>query len=88
MSSPIAKLFTDTAGSTILAPGARNVFVNGFPASLMGDIVQGHGQGEHGGPSILIGSNNVFVNNTPVARLNDVATCGHTVITSSNVFAG
>ena len=88
MSSPIAKLYTDTAGSTILSPGATNVFVNNSPVALMGDKAQGHGQGAHAGPSILTGSNNVFVNNKQVARLNDVSTCGHTVITSSNVTAG
>ena len=88
MSMSIARLWIDSAGGPILSPGANNVFVNGFPASLMNDLVQGHGKDEHAGPHILIGSNTVFANGMPVCRMNDPATCGHSVITSSNVFAG
>jgi len=88
MASPIARLFTDSAGGVILAPGGGNVFVNGQPISVMGDIVQGHGEHAHSAPTILTGSSTVRAGGKGVVRTVDTATCGHDVISSSNVYAG
>jgi len=88
MASPIARLWRDSAGGPILSPGANNVFANGFPVSLGGDLVQKHGKDEHSAATILTRSNKVFANNAGVCRMNDTATCGHSVISDSNVFAG
>jgi len=88
MSSPIARLYTDTAGGPIIAPGGSNVFVNGQQISVEGDIIQGHGEYEHSAPSILTGSSTVRVGGRGVTRMVDTTTCGHDIISSSNVYAG
>ena len=88
MSSAAGRMFLDNAGGIMYAWGANTVFVNGMPLSLRGALVMGHGEHAHAGPHIMIGSNTVFANNRPVCRMGDSATCGHTVISSSNVFIG
>jgi uncharacterized Zn-binding protein involved in type VI secretion len=50
----------DTAGGVITGPGCPTVYVNGFPISLRGDAVAGHGKDKHAGPTMTGGSNNVF----------------------------
>ena len=88
MSLPAARLFSDAAGGQMFAGGSSTVFVNGLPLSLMGALVWGHGENEHAAPYIMFGSNTVFANNKPVCKMNDTATCGHTIISSSNTFIG
>jgi len=55
-----ARVGKDVAGGVILGPGVPTVLVNGFPISLRGDAVAGHGQNEHAGPTMTVGSNNVL----------------------------
>ena len=50
----------DSAGGLILGPGEPTVLVNGFPISLRGDAVAGHGDSPHNAPTMTGGSNNVF----------------------------
>jgi uncharacterized Zn-binding protein involved in type VI secretion len=50
----------DKAGGVILGPGCQTVFVNGYPISLRGDSVAGHGKDAHANPTMTGGSENVF----------------------------
>jgi uncharacterized Zn-binding protein involved in type VI secretion len=50
----------DVAGGVVLGPGEPTVLVNGFPISLRGDRVAGHGDPPHSSPTMTGGSNNVF----------------------------
>ena len=91
MSLPIAKLWVSLAGDHIRGPGTRKVFANGLPISLLLDSVVGHGGQEHppSSPIIITASRGkVFADGMPVCRTTDNANCGHSVISSSNVFAG
>lgn len=55
-----ARVGLDIAGGIILGPGNPTVLVNGFPISLIGDAVAGHGDSPHNSPNMTVGSNNVF----------------------------
>lgn len=74
----------DTAGGTIAA-GSPNVITNGSPQVRIGDAVQGHGPGRHGGPVMAEGSDNVIVNGIPASRAGHKADCGHPATGSPNV---
>jgi uncharacterized Zn-binding protein involved in type VI secretion len=88
MSLGIARCFTDTAGGTILGQGNSTVYVNGLPASVLGDAVAGHGNNVHAGPTMVVASGSVFCSGIGVCRQSDSASCGHSATGSSNVFAG
>lgn len=77
----------DSAGGLIIS-GSPDVLVNGLPAARLGDGVQGHGLGEHSGPTLMTGSPNVFVNGIALCREGDSASCGHTASGSSDVTSG
>ena len=79
----------DSAGGTIIGPGVSTVLVNGFPISVLGDVVAGHGDNQHAAASMLIGGpRKVLANGMPVVRRGDPATCGDTSTGSSNVIIG
>ena len=82
----IARKDTDAAGGTDIV-GSPDVFVENKPAVRIGDAVQGHGPGTHGGPVMATGSGTVFVNGIAVCREGDVANCGHPTSGSGTVFA-
>lgn len=77
----------DVAGGKLLT-GSNNVFTNNQSQVRVGDKVEGHGKGAHGGPSMAKGSTTVFVNNKAAVRAGDKATCDHPASGSSNVFIG
>lgn len=83
----VARMGIDAAGGTILC-GSENVFINGVGAARIGDQVEGHGNGPHGGPVMAVGSSSVFVNGIPLCREGDPASCGHPATGSENVSAG
>lgn len=85
----------DSAGATIIGPGATNVFVNSKPLSLVGDKVTPHNptpptpNPHWPAPPTMVGhSSTVFANGKPVVRAGDSASCGHSANGSSNVFIG
>jgi len=84
----ISRVFTDTAGGTILGQGNSTVYVNGLPASVLADSVEGHGNGAHAGPEMVVASGSVFCSGLGVCRQGDSASCGHEATGSGNVFAG
>jgi len=84
----IARVGTDTAGGVILNGGNSTVIVNGVPAAVLGSPISGHGDSPHNGARMVTGSGSVFVQGISVCRQGDVASCGHTATSSSNVSAG
>lgn len=73
----------DSAGGTILGPGAPNWTWNGSPLSLLGDRVAGHGLPPHTAPRIATASPWMTIDGVPVTRVGSVASCGHGVTGSS-----
>lgn len=77
----------DVAGGLILGTLSPTVFINGTPATVVGDRITPHGRGKHDRPFMVTGSPNVFSNNIPMCRDGDAANCGHvTVLNSENTF--
>jgi uncharacterized Zn-binding protein involved in type VI secretion len=87
MARGATRALQDTAGGTIIG-GASTVLVNGFPISVMGDSVVGHGENQHKAASMIVGSSTVLANGLPVVRAGDPASCGHIALGSSNVLIG
>lgn len=77
----------DSAGGTIIE-GSSDVSVNGSPLVRVGDAIEGHGIGVHGGPVMAAGSSTVFVNGIAACRAGDLATCGHPASGSGDVSIG
>jgi uncharacterized Zn-binding protein involved in type VI secretion len=75
----------DVAGGLVIQ-GSGNVFADTKPVVRIGDAIAWHGKGPHASPVMSQGSSNVFANNIAVSRAGDVATCGHPVSGSSDVF--
>lgn len=89
MAQGATRTLTDSAGGLIVGPGVSSVLVNGFPISVLGDAVAGHGENQHAAASMLIGSpRSVLAGGQPVIRGGDPATCGHISTGSSNVLIG
>ena len=89
-----ARKKVDTVGGGI-ALGASTVFVNNAMIAQRGDRVTPHppcccgpscGCQEHCFASLASASSNVFANNINVVRQGDLATCGHPITGSANVF--
>lgn len=81
------RMSQDSAGG-ILIQGSPDVMTNGTPQVRLGDRVQPHGPGLHGGPVMAEGSSTVFVNNIPACHETHKANCGHPATGSPNVFIG
>ena len=77
----------DTAGGDLI-PTQDFVFVDGNLVIVDNDPVQGHGVGEHSGPTMIASTANVFINNIRVCKAGDLATCGHPATGSSTVLIG
>jgi len=75
----------DSAGATIVGPGASNWTWNGKPLSLLGDAVAGHGKSPHAAPTIATASPWMTIDGIPVTRVGSVATCGHGATGSSDM---
>jgi len=84
----ISRKTTDIAGG-ILIGGSVNVFANSKGVVRHGDAVQPHDDGIHrANPTMVAGSRRVFVNSIAVVNQGDLATCGHAISGSTNVFVG
>ena len=83
--SSICRVNVDTAGGVILGGGNSTVYANGSLVSVDQDRVQGHGTGTHSNP-VMIASSTVFIGGKMVCKAGNKATCGHSAVSSSNVF--
>lgn len=83
----IGRAYSDTAGGKIVT-GSSSVQVNDLPVVRLGSIVQDHGRGKHDSAKMAVGVNSVLVEDLPVCVTGNPATCGHPLISNSNVEAG
>lgn len=91
----IARLGDPFSCGDTVAVGSGNVFVNGMPATRVGDATAGHACGPV--TTNAEGSGTVFINNMPVTRKGDAlaahGTClgpphiGTITVASPNIFA-
>ena len=86
MPKSVGRVKLDTAGGLLTTPLVPNVFVNGMPIAVVGTVIAYHGRSPHDVSKMAIGSGNVYAGGLPVCGSGDLATCGHPLISSSNVF--
>lgn len=76
----------------IIVQGSSNVFINGKPASFIGNKVEETDCCGDGIGSLLIGSSSVFINGLPAVRLGDLTKphngTAKVIKGSDNVFIG
>lgn len=92
---PSVLRYQDSAGGQlgVTSSGSKSVinttvFANSKEIIVDGDIVKPHGSSPHNAATIIAGSNNVFIGNVAVANSGDLATCGDTGSSDSNVHVG
>ena len=83
----VGRVGLDSAGGTITT-GNMSVEVNGLPICIVGSKIEGHGNSPHSSPSMVAGSQSVFAGVMNICRAGDPASCGHRLISGSNVEAG
>jgi uncharacterized Zn-binding protein involved in type VI secretion len=83
----VGRLGADSAGGTILT-GNPSVLVNGLQVAVIGSSVDGHGDSPHSSPRMTSGSQSVVAGGIGICRTGDNASCGHSLISGSNVEAG
>lgn len=83
----VGRAYTDFAGGKILN-GCQSVIVNDMPVARVGSNVADHGLSDHDAAKMITGSPSVTAENIPICRTGDSASCGHPLISNSNVEAG
>lgn len=83
----IGRAYVDSAGGTIIT-GAPSVQINNAPVARQGSLIKDHGRNKHDNAMMLTGFNGVEVENLPVCTMGMKASCGHPLISNSNVEAG
>ena len=86
MPKNVGRVTVDVAGGVLSAPLAPNVFVNGKPIAVVGTPITPHGKFPHSGAKMASGSPNVFAGGKPICGSTDLASCGHSLVSTSNVF--
>lgn len=83
-------IFTSgTVCAITINTGAKSVFVESSPLSLVGDQVAPHGEPPHSSSFVVNGSNTVFAEGRPITLVGSATTCGHPITFGSlTVFAG
>ncbi len=71
----------DNVGGSAIAT-ENTVFINGRRVVCIGDSITPHGDAPHSGAVMVQGSSGVFINGRAVCRSGDLASCGHTGISS------
>lgn len=88
MARSVGRVGVDTAGGVLMSPIVPNVFVNGAPIAVEFTPVSPHGKGPHGGSFMTHGSPLVVAGGSLVNATGDLASCGHPLLSTSNVFIG
>tara|TARA_B100001094_G_scaffold333124_2_gene408853 strand:- start:31170 stop:31436 length:267 start_codon:yes stop_codon:yes gene_type:complete len=83
-----SRIVIDSAGGIILGPGSQSVFINGLSASVLGDAVEGHGNGSHSSPNVVTASSSVFADGQGMVGETSVTSCGKSPTGSGDVFIG
>lgn len=87
MGASVGRAYGDYAGGKVLS-GTQSVQVNDLPVARLGSWIQSHGQDEHSNARMVSASSTVQAENIYICRSGDSASCGDTLISSSNVEAG
>lgn len=66
-------------GGIVGGPGADSVIIEDHPASLLGDLVESHGDSPHDAATIIEASETVFVGGVGISRVGDAASCGDVI---------
>ena len=82
----LGRVTVDVAGGVLSAPLVPNVFVNGKPIAVIGTPIAPHGKFPHSGAKMETGSPNVKAGGFFVCGSGDLASCGHPLVSTSNVF--
>ena len=83
----IGRAFSDRAGGRIIT-GSSSVLVNDLPVARLGSLVEDHGRNKHDAAKMVVGYGGVLVEDLPVCIAGMPASCGHPLISNSNVEAG
>lgn len=86
MARSVGRVGVDTAGGVLTSPLVPNVYVNGAPIAVEFTPVAPHGKGPHGGSFMTHGTSTVIAGGQYVSATGDIASCGHPLLSSSNVF--
>ena len=86
MAKNVGRVGLDIAGGPLLTPLVPTVTVNGAPIAVVGTPITPHGKFPHTGATMAQGSPNVYAGGKPVCGSTDLATCGHPLVSTSNVF--
>lgn len=86
MAKSVGRVGLDIAGGPLMTPLVPNVLVNGKPIAVVGTPITPHGKFPHSGAVMAKGSPNVFAGGKPVCGTTDLASCGHPLVSTSNVF--
>lgn len=71
---------------TVLIEGSDNTFVNGIPASRVGDALNPHGSPSPSPPhsrAVSQGASSVLINNKPAAYIGSSVNCGGMLVVGS-----
>lgn len=83
----VGLVYKDTAGGRLLT-GSSSVYVNDLPVVVLGSLVEDHGLDEHDNAKMAVGYFGVQFDNKPICTAGMKATCGHPLISNSNVEVG
>jgi uncharacterized Zn-binding protein involved in type VI secretion len=86
MPKNVGRVTVDVAGGVLSTPLVPNVFVNGKPIAVVGTLITPHGKNPHAAAKMASGSPNVSAGGRPVCGNTDIASCGHPLVSTSNVF--
>jgi hypothetical protein len=83
----IGRVGADFAGGVILN-GCASVTANDLPVVRLGSFVKDHGINEHNRATMATAIESVTAEDIPVCCSGCVATCGHPLVSSSDVEVG
>lgn len=79
---------TPAPAKLLTPPTLPRVYVNGAPIAVVETAVTPHGKGIHTVSVMKQGSVRVFAGGVPVCANGHLASCGHPLVSTSNVFVG
>lgn len=86
MPKNVGRVTVDIAGGPLMTPLVPTVTVQGKPIAVVGTPITPHGRAPHAAATMVQGSPNVFAGGKPVCGSTDLASCGHPLVSTSNVF--
>jgi uncharacterized Zn-binding protein involved in type VI secretion len=84
----VGNAFISKVGGGAVLTGYPSVLVNDLPIVVVGSVIADHGRNEHSSAKMIVGYPSVLAGDIQICRLGDNASCGHSLISSSNVEAG